>query len=419
MSRFREVLKNRNFFLLWLGQIISQLGDRLGLMALLSFAYSKKAYGSPIEIFKILSFTIIPIFLIGPVAGVYVDRWDRRRTMYTCDFIRALLILSIPVFLFYAKNTIVAYVLVFLVFCIGRFFVLAKLSIIPSIVEEKDLLMANSLVNITGMIAAVLGFGISGVVVELLGAEKGFYLDAVSFFVSGGLIYFIAKKPEASIDIIKFGEEIVDVIRKSVIEEIKEGVMYFTQKKDIGMTANILFSLSSALGVASVVLIAFVQNTLGSATKDLGFLIMFLGSGLFVGTLIYGRFGQKISQYKTIFASLFLTGIMVSAFAVVVGYHPYFKTAALFSFAVGLLFSPIMIAANTIIHKVSDTEMMGKIFNSLDMIMHLGFLIFMLISSLLAEMFPQQYILFFVGLYISCLGILSFVSNRKSLVEIP
>jgi len=109
---------------------------------------------------------------------------------------------------------------------------------------------------------------------------------------------------------------------------------------------------------------------------------------------------------------------MVSAFAVVVGYHPYFKTAALFSFTVGLLFSPIIIAANTIIHKVSDSEMMGKIFNSLDMIMHLGFLIFMFISSLLAEMFSQQYILFFVGLYISCLGVLSFVSNRKSFSEI-
>ncbi len=73
MSKFRKVLKNRNFFLLWLGQIISQLGDRLGQMALIAFVYLR-APGSAIQIAKILSFTIIPVFLIGPLAGVYVDR---------------------------------------------------------------------------------------------------------------------------------------------------------------------------------------------------------------------------------------------------------------------------------------------------------------------------------------------------------
>ena len=413
MSKFREVLKNRNFFLLWSGQIISQLGDRLGLMALLSFAYSKKTYGSPMEIFKILFFTIVPVFLIGPIAGVYVDRWDRRRTMYICDLLRALIVSIIPFFLFYWRNLPIAYFLVFLLFCIGRFFILAKMSIIPSIVKDKDLLMANSLVNITGMIAAILGFGISGALVEWLGAERGFYLDGLSFIVSSTCIFLISRKPEVLMNIKKVSQEIVEVIRKSVIQEIKEGAMYFARKKDIGFTANILFLLSSALGVASVVLIAFVQNTLHSATKDLGFLIMFLGAGLFIGTLAYGRFGQRFSHYKTIFVSLFLTGIVVSGFSFTVAYYPYFNLAACFSFALGFLFSPILIAANTIIHKVSDKEMMGKVFNVLEMVMHLGFLVFMFISSVLAERFPQQYILFFVGVYISVLGIVSFIFNRR------
>ncbi len=69
MSKFKEVLKNRNFFLLWIGQVISQLGDRLDQMALIAFVYLR-APGSTLEIAKILSFTIIPVFLIGPIAGV-------------------------------------------------------------------------------------------------------------------------------------------------------------------------------------------------------------------------------------------------------------------------------------------------------------------------------------------------------------
>src|SRR3989338_2550864 len=103
MSKFEEVLKNRNFFLLWVGQIISQLGDRLDQMALIAFVYGRSP-GSTLGIAKIISFTILPVFLIGPLAGVYVDRWDRRRTMYACDLIRAALVFTIPFFLFYTKN---------------------------------------------------------------------------------------------------------------------------------------------------------------------------------------------------------------------------------------------------------------------------------------------------------------------------
>ncbi|MBU0709313.1 MAG: MFS transporter, partial [Candidatus Omnitrophica bacterium] len=199
MAKFSEVLKNRNFFLLWLGQIISQVGDRLGQMALIALVYLR-APGSTFEIAKILSFTIIPVFLIGPVAGVYVDRWDRRRTMYICDFLRAVLVVLIPLFLFYSKNMVPVYLIVFLAFSIGRFFVPAKLAIVPDLIEQKDLLIANSLVNTTGMIAAIVGFGVSGVLVEWVGAKFGFYLDALSFFVSGALVFFIMTKTHRSVN---------------------------------------------------------------------------------------------------------------------------------------------------------------------------------------------------------------------------
>lgn len=414
MARFREVLKNRNFFFLWLGQIISQIGDRLGQMALIAFVYFK-APGSTVEIAKILSFTIIPVFLIGPIAGVYVDRWDRRQTMYSCDFLRAVLMLTIPLFLFYTKYMSPIYLIIFVAFSIGRFFIPAKLSIIPDLVENKDLLIANSLVNITGMIAAILGFGISGILVEWWGARSGFYLDALSFFVSGALIFLISKKSGASsaIDFREVGKEIVEVIRKSVLAEIKDGILYFIQKKDIRFTAWLTFILWSALGAVYVVLIVFVQKTLHSATKDLGLLIMFLGIGLFLGSLIYGRFGQRISHYKIIFLSLVLSGIMLIVFALVIERYPDFFSAAALSFLLGLLVSPIMIASNTIIHNASDNEMRGKIFSSMEIIMHLGFLLFMFISSILADKFSHVLILVIVGVIFSCLGIINFIYHRK------
>jgi MFS family permease len=412
MSKFTEVLKNRNFFFLWLGQIISQIGDRLGQMALIAFVYLK-APGSTLEIAKILSFTIIPVFLIGPLAGVYVDRWDRRKTLYVCDFLRTILVLIIPLFLFYTKYMSPIYLIIFVVFCIGRFFIPAKLSIIPDLVENKDLLIANSLVNTTGMIAAILGFGVSGVLVEWWGARSGFYLDSLSFFISAALIFLIAKKSEASMGLKKVGQEIVEVIKKSVLQEIKDGVLYFVKEKDIRFTAWVTFILWSALGAIYVVLIVFVQKTLHSATKDLGLLIMFLGIGLFLGSLIYGRFGQRVSHYKIIFSSLVLSGIMLVVFALTIEHYPYFFLAAALSFLLGLLVSPIMIASNTIIHNVSDNEMRGKIFSSMEIIMHLGFLLFMFISSILADRFSHTLILVVVGVLFSILGVINFICHRK------
>lgn len=412
MSKIREVLKNRNFFFLWLGQIISQLGDRLGQMALIAFVYFR-APGSALEIAKILSFTIIPVFVIGPLAGVYVDRWDRRKTMYICDILRAVLVAIIPLYLFYNKALTPIYLIIFVVFSMGRFFVPAKLSIIPDLVEKEDLLLANSLVHITGMIAAILGFGISGVLVEWLGAKGGFYLDALSFFVSGTLIFFIAKKSTAYMDLRKVSKEIVEVIRKSVLQELKEGVLYFIQKKDIRFTAGIIFILWSALGAVYVVLIVFVQKVLHSATKDLGLLIMFLGAGLFLGSLIYGRFGSRLSRYKIIFVSLVLSGVMLVIFSFTIYHHPNFSIAAMLSFILGLAISPIMIASNTIIHNVSDNQMMGKIFSSLEIVMHLGFLLSMFISSFLAEKFSHLSILVIAGCIFTLLGLINLICQRK------
>ncbi|MDP2831322.1 MAG: MFS transporter [Candidatus Omnitrophota bacterium] len=413
MARLRKVLKNRNFFLLWCGQIISQFGDRLGQMALIAFVYMR-APGSTLQIAKILSFTIIPVFIIGPLAGVYVDRWDRRRTMFACDFLRSLLVLAIPLFLLYTKNLAPVYLIIFIVFSIGRFFVPAKLSIVPDLVDKKDLLVANSLVNTTGMIAAVLGFGASGVLVEWLGAKNGFYLNSLTFLISGTFIFLISKKFTVAMDLKKVGQEIIEVIRKSVFQEIKDGVFYFIRKKDIRFTAGIIFALWSALGAVYVVVIVFVQNTLHSKTQDLGFLAMFLGIGLFLGSLVYGKFGQRVSHYKIIFVCLVASGIMLVIFALGIHYYPNFIVAAFLALCLGLIIAPIMIASNTIIHNVSDNEMLGKIFSSLEIVMHLGFLSFMFISSVLAEKFSHVLILVSVGGLLSVLGVVSLIFNRKA-----
>ncbi|MBU4418781.1 MAG: hypothetical protein KJ594_02730, partial [Candidatus Omnitrophica bacterium] len=95
-------------------------------------------------------------------------------------------------------------------------------------------------------------------------------------------------------------------------------------------------------------------------------------------------------------------------------YYPNFIVAAFLALCLGLIIAPIMIASNTIIHNVSDNEMLGKIFSSLEIVMHLGFLSFMFISSVLAEKFSHVLILVSVGGLLSVLGAVSLIFNRKA-----
>lgn len=381
-------------------------------MALIGYVYSL-APGSSTQLAKLLSFTILPVFLIGPVAGVYVDRWDRRRTMFVCDFLRAVLVLLIPLFLLSRDSLGLIYLLIFIIFSIGRFFVPAKLSVIPELVKKEELLIANSLVNTSGMIAAIAGFGIAGLVVQYLKAAGGFYLDALSFFVSAMLIFFIRPRRIPAIKIKQVGREIVEVIQKSVIQEIKEGIIYFFKHKQVRFTGAIMFFLGAACGAIYIVMIVFIQKTLKSATLDLGFLIMFLGLGLFIGSLIYGRFGQGISGYKAIILALILTGLILGIFALGVNRYPYFFVAAPLIFILGLSISPIIIASNTLIHKDSHNEMMGRVFSSLEFLLHLSFIAFMFLSSFLAERISALVILVVAaGLFI-LLGLISLNFQRK------
>lgn len=414
MSKFSPVLKNRNFLLLWIGQIISQFGDRLDQMVLIGLIY-KLAPGSTIQMAKILTCSILPVFIVGPLAGAYVDRWDRRKTMYVCDFFRAILILSIPLVFLKYQSIIPIYIVIFLSFSLGRFFIPAKLAIIPELVDKKNLLLANSLVNTTGMIAAIFGYGLGGFLVEWLGPKGGFTIDGLTFLISSGLVFFIKSKTNnkafAIGDIRKMSRDVIERLRKSVLSEIKEGMLYLLRKKEVKFTIEVFSLLSSCLGALYVVSIVFVQNIFQSGTKDIGVLIVFLGLGLLVGSLFYGRFGERVNELNVIFLALALCGLSLVGFAVSLHIFASFFLAAFISFITGIFAAPIVIGCNTIVHKSAENHMFGKVFSSLEIIMHIGFLVFMLVSSIVAEFVPRFYIIILVGLILISIGSLNFIKR--------
>ncbi len=409
MAGFVDILRNRNFLLLWIGQVISRFGDRLNQMALIALI-STRAPGSTFELAKLLSFTIVPVFIIGPFAGVYVDRLNRKYTMVISDILRGLLVLLIPLSFIYWDNIFPIYIVVFLIFSITRFFLTSQLSIIPSIVSSDKLLLANSLNSITRIVATIISFGIGGILVAWVGTRGGFYIDAVTYFISATMIAFIIFAPK----VYEFDKEI-EKERKptSVFRQIKEGIKYLVYHKELHFTIGIMFSLMAGAGIMYTVMIVFIQETLGSVTKDLGFLAMFAGIGLLLGALLFGRLGQKLRREKVMFCSLIFTGFSIILFSVIVNYFKNFFVAAITTVLIGLSMSPIIISVQTFIHELVPNNIRGRVFSSLEIIIHIAFVIFMILGSFLADHIGPLYILVGTGILLIILGISSFWYFKK------
>lgn len=409
--------EHRNFQRLWFAQLISQFGDRINQLALVGLI-AERAPGSAMGLAKLLAFTILPVFLIQPFAGVFVDRWDRRTTLFVCDVVRGLLVVSIPFLMTRTDMMLPIYILVFLAFCFSRFYIPAKMSIIPDIVGKDWLFMANSLVSTTGMIAFVLGCALGGFIVDRVGARMGFVIDAWTFFVSGAIVFSMTVKSHLTDNIqprqlLRRGKEWIGPIRRTVGDDLKEGFLYIARTQEIRMIMGMLFVLLAAAGAVYVVIIVFIQQSFHSVTKDLGVLAVCLGAGLFVGALLYGRLGKHLVWYRAIFSCLMTGGVMLVVFAGMVLYYPNIVTAMILAFFWGVVIGPIFIAANTMMQVVSNNEMRGKMFSALEIVIHLAFLAAMLLSSWISEKIPPYGILTFVGCVVGCVGIYGLVRTRR------
>jgi MFS transporter, DHA3 family, macrolide efflux protein len=409
MAKLRTLLKEPNFLFLWLSQIISQFGDKLAMMALVGLVY-EKAPGSAYEMTKLFMFVIIPVFLVGPVAGVYSDRWPRKWTMIGSDITRGILILAIVIYWAIVpslKPVFPVYIMVFLIFSITRFFIPAKMAIIPEIITGDNILAGNSLMHTTGMIASALGFGLGGIMVSLpsIGVKGGLIIDAVTFFLSAVIVMFIQQNEKIRIakeGIYEIGRNVTSIIKKSVIDEIKYGIRHIINQRSMHFVMALLFILASGVGASQVVLIVFIQDSLASITRDLGLLIMFFGMGLFIGAIAYGKLGENLPRIKAILLSLLLGGILLLQFLVFINTFASFLLAAVIAFFFGAAISPIIISSNTIVHELIPEDAHGKVFSSIEAVMHLAYLIFMFISAILAEFIGS----FSVLLIVSCVFIM-------------
>jgi len=259
------------------------------------------------------------------------------------------------------------------------------------------------------MIATIISFGFSGIIVAAFGPQAGFYIDSASYFISAALVFFVVVKVKEGIKSGTAGAKSADISRKTIIGDIKEGIGYLKGHKDIRMVANTMFLIMAGVGSIYIVIIVFIQKALQSSTKHLGLLVMFLGIGLFLGSIIYGKFGSRFSKRKVINFGLLTAGLTIVLFTVCLKFIPSFFIAGALSIVLGIFSAPIIVSSNTLLHEVTHDEMRGRIFSSLEIVMHAGFLLFMFFASVTADKIGGDWVLITTGILFSAIGLIKLI----------
>lgn len=276
-GRLLEPLRSKDYRRLWCGQLVSVMGDKLDQIALGILVYEET--GSSLQMGIMLAISMVPAALFGLIAGAYVDRLDKRRTMLAADLLRAVLVLSVP---FVAEYSIVAvYAIALAVATVALFFEPAKLSLIPRLVGEDQLMAANSLDSATVSAAELVGLAFAAGIVATVGWRTAFFFDAASFIVSAAFILAIGYRTSH--------EDVAGVSVGSVFGDVIAGLRYIWQH-DVLRDLLVVYSAAMAAVAAAVTffyvlaLEKFSAGAPGLAVMDGAITV-----GLLLGSVAVGR----------------------------------------------------------------------------------------------------------------------------------
>ncbi|MBV7331319.1 MFS transporter [Chloroflexi bacterium TSY] len=187
------LLRQRNFSLLWWGGLISLTGTRVLSVALPFYVYQQT--GSTLATATMVMATIVPSMLFSTIAGVLVDRWDRRQVMVVTNLI--LMFVLLPLFAVPITGWVwLVYIVAFLEAMVSIFFRLAENALLPQIVAPNQLLTANSLNSLNDTLARLIGPALGGVLFGIWGLESVIVFDSISYLLAGLLMFFVNAWPE-------------------------------------------------------------------------------------------------------------------------------------------------------------------------------------------------------------------------------
>jgi len=357
-------LRQRNFSLLWSAGLISMVGDWMLFIALPIYVY--KLTGSALATSTMFIAEMIPSLLLGSVAGVFVDRWNRKRIMVITNLLLALGLL--PLLLVHSTAWLwVVYVVAFVESVLTQFFTPAESALLPLLVSEEHLGPANSLNSLNKNIARLVGPPLGGIVAGLLGLPGITLMDAATFLIAGGMIALIVVKSghtqeESEIVSTAAGRQhpIVTVWR-----EWLEGLRLVKRERLVSIMFVLFAVTSLGEGVFGVLFVVFVYKILHGGALQLGWLMGAQAVGGLVGSVLVGYVFKFLSPSRLIGISAVLFGLIDLVIFNYPAFFPGFALAVILFVLVGIPGVGTMTSSYTLLQTAVADEYRGRIFGAI------------------------------------------------------
>ncbi len=307
-----KLLLQRNFALLWWAGLISRSGSWLLTTALPVYVYQET--GSALATGAMFVAQGVPFVLLSSVAGVFVDRWDRKRTMVAADLLRAVLLLLL--LLVRSEESVwLVYVVAFFQAALGLFFGPAENALLPRLAGEDRLTAANALNSINDSIPRLVGPPVGGLLLGMLGLSSVAVLDSASFLVSAAMIALIPvpSAPSEEEREVEAEEETPGRAWLGVWRDWVAGLWLVRRNRTVRAIFASVGIADIGEGIVNALLVVFVAETLGGGAQEYGLVLTARGIGGLAGSLIVGYVGDRVRPQRLLPAGLISTGLLMLA----------------------------------------------------------------------------------------------------------
>ncbi|CEO05730.1 MFS family transporter protein [[Clostridium] sordellii] len=403
LKNLETKLWNKNFFLLWQGQMVSVLGDVFYLMAL-NF-WMLEITGSTALMGMLSAVTMLPKIILGPFAGVFVDRWDRKKLIVLTDLIRGVIVTFVGI------AGVMGFIQVWMVFIVGiisgicaAFFNPAINSSRPDIVPEDKLLKANSVTSLAQSGMDMIGNAVGGVLYVLIGAPYMFLLNGISYLFSAFTEIFI------TIPKVKREEKEI-----TFIEDFKLGIKFLNNFK-VYKKMFICSSIINFFGNAGMILlIPYFKETEFLGTQKYGFAMMVLAMGMVFGSILLSIKGIKRENKFKVFNISLVSCTTLLLVAIITNNYIVLLLCWLFGFFFNVIFNTIFLTAAM---STIPSDIRGKVM-AITSAISMGLVpIGQLLAGVLGDLMPIRFVLFIMFLCCFIIGFLYIrIKNLKRFIE--
>ncbi|HEX5591547.1 MAG TPA: MFS transporter [Candidatus Limnocylindrales bacterium] len=387
------IFRKRDFSLMWSAQLISTIGEALTDLAAAILIF--RITGSAFAVGAVLMVTAIPTLVFGLFAGVFVDRFDKKRILLLSNLLRGFIVLGIPLafqVLDEAAAVVALYGLVFVSATVRQFFDPAWEAVLPEIASEEELTQANSFLAVSSFGSTAVGFAAAGFLASA-NIFLPFYIDAATYFVAFALLLGV-RVPKAG------PAEPTSVA--VVVDNLKSGASYLWNTPILRSIFIVGAPTFLSFGLWNVLLLPMAIRELDGTEFEYGLQEGLTSVGFVIGSFLMARFGDRLNEGTWLVVSTAAMGV----FGVLYGLAPTMNIAIVLVMITGFLNSPMSIARRLLLQRHIPRDMRGRVFSAFFVSRDVLFLVGMAGAGL-ADVFPVRELVIVSSLVLLAAGVLT------------